>query len=47
MEKTLHMITIIPVLFPRKYASATGQRLINTKKMWIEFDIYILQIDHL
>jgi len=39
MEKTLHMIKIIPVLFSPKYASATKQRLINTRTMWIEFDI--------
>jgi hypothetical protein len=31
MEKTLHMINIIPILFSYKYASATGQRLINNK----------------
>jgi len=33
MEKTLHMIKIIPVLFSCKYASATGQRFINNKTM--------------
>ena len=38
MEKTLHMIKIIPVLISSKYASATGKHLINTKTMSIEFD---------
>ena len=29
MENTLHMIKLIPILFSRKYANATGQCLIN------------------
>ena len=29
MKNTLHMIKIIPILFSRKYANATGQCIIN------------------
>jgi hypothetical protein len=38
-KKPLHMINIIQILFSYKYTSATGQRLINNKTMWIAYDI--------